>query len=130
MTQGDLFRSLLINEEDIKREIEAKAREVFMLDMQGGVVFKIPKRELNHKQLIGVYLLAHYIAHELGITDQPTMTADLIATASGLDVKTVRARLADLKKEGVTSSPDRGLYIVTLMGASGVLDEILNKGDN
>jgi len=68
--------------------------------------------------------LAHYIRYARGIVESETISNHEISQRSGIGVKVVNARLAQLKKERVVASPSRGQRRFVPASAERFLDEV------
>jgi hypothetical protein len=124
MNKQDILRKLLIDEEALFERLVERAGKLFKIDKSGNIVFLIPASQLTHRQTIALVSLGRYFAAELGILEADTASADSFLPYVDTDKKTISARLADLRKEGVVQSIERGKFRVSILGISKILDEL------
>ena len=128
MNKQDVLKRILIDEDAVFERLVDRASNLFKIDKSGDIIFLIPKARLTHRQTIALVLLGRYFAAELGILETDTMTSNDLSPYINTDKKSITARLADLKKEGVIQSPDRGAFRVSILGVNKVLDELEADG--
>lgn len=128
MNKHDILRKMLIDEDAMFERLVERAGELFKIDKSGNIVFLIPTSRLTHRQTIALVSLGRYFAAELGILEADTVTSDTFLPYVDTDKKTISARLADLKKEGVVQSVERGTFRVSILGIGKVLDELETDG--
>jgi predicted HTH transcriptional regulator len=114
----------MIDEEDMLQRLVARSAKFFKIDKSGNIVFLIPTSRLTQRQTIALVSLGRYFAAELGILEGDAVTADDLQPYVDVDKKSITARLADLKKEGVVQTTERGKFRVSILGISKVLDEL------
>jgi hypothetical protein len=127
MNKKEILQSMLIDEEEIFKELVNKAQKIFKLDQHGNAIFLVPLDSLTQRQFIAMQLLGRYFANELEITDSDVITADELSVQLHADKKSVTARLHELKKERIIESPGRGQFRISISGAEKILDEILHE---
>jgi hypothetical protein len=124
MNRQEILRTLLIDEDAMLERLVARSGKLFKIDRSGNIVFLIPASRLTQRQIIALVSLSRYFAAELGIHGEDTVTADDFLPYVDADKRSITARLADLKKEGVIQSVERGKFRVSILGISKVLDEL------
>jgi predicted transcriptional regulator of viral defense system len=124
MTRQEILKSLLIDEDAMLERLVSRSGKILKIDKSGNIIFLIPSSRLTHRQIIALVSLGHYFAAELGIREEDTVSADDFLPYLDTDKKTVTARLADLKKEGVVHTVERGRFRVSILGIGKILDEI------
>ena len=124
MNKQDILKKMLIDEEAVFERLVDRASNLFKIDKSGDIIFLIPKSRLTHRQSIALVLLGRYFAAELGILETDTMTSGDLSPYIDTDKKSITARLADLKKESVIQSVERGTFRVSILGISKILDEL------
>ena len=129
MNKQDILKKLLIDEEAMFERLVERAAKLFKIDRSGNIVFLTPTSQLTHRQTIALVSLGRYFAVELGILEVDTATADNFLPYVDTDKKAISARLADLRKEGVVQSVERGKFHVSILGIGKILDELEASGD-
>ena len=124
MNKQDVLKKMLIDEDAVFERLVDRASNLFKIDKSGDIIFLIPKSQLTHRQTIALVSLGRYFAAELGIFETDTVTSDDLSAYMNTDKRTITARLADLKKEGVVQSVERGTFRVSILGINKILDEL------
>jgi hypothetical protein len=124
MNKQDVLKKMLIDEDAVFERLVDRASNLFKIDKSGDIIFLIPKSQLTHRQTIALVSLGRYFAAELGIFETDTVTSDGLSAYMNTDKRTITARLADLKKEGVVQSVERGTFRVSILGINKILDEL------
>lgn len=124
MNKQDVLKKMLIDEDAVFERLVDRASNLFKIDKSGDIIFLISKPRLTHRQAIALVSLGRYFAAELGILDTDIVTSDDLLGYLDTDKKTITARLADLKKEGVVQSVERGTFRVSILGINKILDEL------
>jgi hypothetical protein len=114
MNKQDVLKKMLIDEDAVFERLVDRASNLFKIDKSGDIIFLIPKSQLTHRQTIALVSLGRYFAAELGIFETDTVTSDGLSAYMNTDKRTITARLADLKKEGVVQSVERGTFRVSI----------------
>ena len=129
MNKQDVLKKMLIDEDAVFERLVDRASNLFKIDKSGNIIFLIPKSRLTHRQSIALVLLGRYFAAELDILETDTMTSSDLSPYVNTDKKSITARLADLKKEGVVQSIERGTFRVSILGINKILDELETDGE-
>ena len=129
MNKQDVLKRILIDEDAVFERLVDRASNLFKIDKSGDIIFLIPKARLTHRQTIALVSLGRYFAAELGILEMDTVTSDDLSAYMDTDKRTITARLADLKKEGVVQSVERGTFRVSILGINKILDELETDGE-
>lgn len=124
MSKQDILRRILIDEDAMFERLVERASRLFKIDSSGNIVFLISSSKLTHRQTIALVSLGRYFGAELGLLGEDSVTADSFLPYVDTDKKTVSARLAELKKEGVVQSVERGRFRVSVLGIGKILDEL------
>lgn len=124
MDKRDILNRMLIDEDAMFERLVDRASKFFKIDKSGNVVFLVPASRLTHRQTIALVSLGQYFAAELGLLEADTVTADSLSPYVDTDRKTISARLADLKKESIVQSVERGAFRVSILGVGKILDEL------
>ena len=124
MSKQEVLKKMLIDEDAMFERLVERASRFFKIDKSGNVVFLIPTSRLIQRQTIALVSLGHYFATELGIMETDIVTAESLLPYVDTDKKAISARLADLKKEGVIQSVERGAFRVSILGIGKILDEL------
>lgn len=124
MKREEILRTLLIDEEAMLERLVTRSAKLFKIDRSGNVVFLTPTGKLTQRQIIALVSLSRYFAAELGVLEQGDVTADELLPYVDADKRSITARLAELKKEGVIQTVERGRFQVSILGVGKILDEV------
>lgn len=122
-----ILQQILIDEEALFKSLVERARQIFRLKPTGEIVFIIPRSSITQRQVVATYLIAGLFGKELGLYDTNTICADELSVSTGIDTKTITARLSELRKENIADSPGRGQFSISIFGADKILNEVLEK---
>jgi hypothetical protein len=101
-----------------------RLKRVVALTKDGNVHFVADRRSLSDRQLIALYLIAKRFAYEAGIIKNKATDLNQIAKDLLLALNVASARLAELRREGLVESPQRGSFSASPFAAESVLNEI------
>lgn len=119
---SELYPSLQI----VKKLIGAVDIEDLMNKLSGKIEVKEDRINIlaggDAKKKILLCLAGAYVGRRLGIFEKEFLTPKEIANYTGIDEKITRARLSELRKEGLVIRKEDGLYGFTPASLKEILD--------
>jgi len=99
------------------------AKDVVAIAPEGPEVL-IPKEKLTDSEALQFYLLAAYIAYQMGKRSTDTMTKEELQAKLGKTSKITSTRLGELVKEGSIVKTEDGNYRITTVAVKKLQDEL------
>lgn len=130
--QNTNLDSLFVAGDEILRRIAEKAGTIFKIDSAGNIILESNLGEIGDRNIVGLVVLAHYLKFIKDLEQKELITNQAIAQLTGIDIKVVNARLAELRKDRYISSPSRGEWKFIPFYADKFLSNIFDgaKGNN
>lgn len=124
VNKEEVLKRMLIDEDEMFERLVERASQFFRIDKRGNIVFLVPASQLTQRQAIALVALGQHFAGELGVSARDTVTADTLLPYVDADKGSISARLAELKREGIVQSVQRGAFRVSILGIGRILDEL------
>src|SRR5437660_7089541 len=110
MSEKDLISVLLADPQETLSTLVTKSERLFRINRQNGdIILLSPRSRYLDRHLLAIYLLGRYFASKLGLAKDDELTIEELQASSGLDAKSLSARLSDLKRDGLIENPERGI---------------------
>lgn len=124
MSNKRILEKMLVDEASLLPQIVSVSEKIFRIDKTTGEpVFLIPRNKLSHSDLMAIGLLSKYMANQLEIVNDASVTPGELSKMFKLKKMIAGARLNDLKAEGVAKLLKWGEYRVSLPDALRYLQE-------
>ena len=107
---------------DLPRLIE-DFKDVIAIAPEGAEVL-IPKEKLTDSEALQFYLIAAYIAYQMGKRSTDTMTKEELQAKLGKTSKITSTRLGELVKEGSVVKTEEGNYRLATVAVKKLQDEL------
>jgi hypothetical protein len=125
---SELFKELLVSEEDITKDAVKKAKDLIGIEEKTGqVILRVPKSTFGQKQLASLLLIGQYFATRLGLAKQSSLSLQELSERSGIDANTLSGRLSELGEIGWITKPSKASFEINPYLLNEALDEIISS---
>ena len=125
---SELFRELLVSEEDLTKEAVRKAKDLVGIEEKTGqVILKVPKGNFGQRQLAALFLVGQYFATRLDLAKSSSLSLRELAEKTGIDANTLSGRLSELGELGWVTKPSKASFEINPYVLNEALDEIISS---
>jgi hypothetical protein len=124
-SEKEILSELVISEADVLKNIVVKAKTLFAIDDKSGrVIFRVPRSKLGARESISLILAGRYFAFKLEKSTTDSASLEELVRETGLDPKTLSARLSELVSDGWAERTGRGEFRVNYPLIETILDSV------
>jgi hypothetical protein len=128
-SEKEILSELVVSEADVLKSIVSKAKTLFAIDDKTGrVILRVPRNKLGAKESISLFLTGRYFAFKLDKSTTDSVSLEELAKETGLDSKTLSARLSELVSDGWAERTGRGEFRVNYPLIEAILDSVGSSG--
>jgi transcriptional regulator with XRE-family HTH domain len=125
---SELFKELLVSEEDLTKEAVRKAKDLVGIEEKTGqVIIKSPKGNFGQRQLAALFLIGQYFSTRLGLAKSSNLSLRELAEKTGIDANTLSGRLSELGEMGWVTKPSKASFEFNPYALNEALDEIISS---
>jgi len=118
----------LIYDEDLEFErVVPKVKRVVQIKKTGEPVIVADSKKLSQGEIIALYYIGKYFAHQLEINEDDSATNKEIAEGLRLKESVVGARIKELRDEKLIERVSKGKHKISIVKLEKFLDSLINK---
>jgi len=122
---AELFKDLLVTENDLLQSAVAKAKDLIGIEEKSGrVILRVSRPSLGQRQVVALYLLGQYFAKQMNKAKSASLSITELEGLTGIDPNTLAGRLSELVKDEWARRLDRARYEINQFSLNAILDDI------
>lgn len=125
MPTQNLFKDLIVTQQEILSEAVAKAKNLIGIEeTSGSIILRVPKASLGQRDIIALELTGQYFLTQMGKAEIASLSVEDLAKRTGIEANTIHGRCSELLRTDWIRKVGRANYQINQYLLNSILDDI------